>query len=227
MSGRDINWVYQDSDPALMLWTASYQRWGLQWPCERPRILELGCQESDFAERMIRLNPSVSFTGVDVRNGRDATGWTFVQGDARDREMFQAAAFDVIVLLGALEHFGLGFYGDPVDDVPGMVPGDTQTMQNVASWLTPGGWVYFDVPCNPTFSIADNRHFRTYAPADVQDRLIVPGLTERVRGYSDCEPHAGAWLEGPPETHKVPYHFVAVVADRPADAGHRHRVTAG
>jgi SAM-dependent methyltransferase len=217
MSGRAIVWTYQESDPAIMLWTASVQRWGLQWPCARPRILELGCQESDFAERLVRVDTAVTVTGVDWRAWRDATGWTFVQGDARDADLFAPASFDAVVILGALEHFGLGFYGDPIDGAA--VDGDRQAMRNVARWLAPGGWVYFDVPCNPTFSIAENRHFRTYAPADVQDRLIVPGLVERCRGYSDCEPHAGTWLDGPPTAPKVPYHFVAVVADRPAEAG--------
>jgi SAM-dependent methyltransferase len=217
MDGRAIHWVYGESDPALMLWTASHRRWGLRWPTDRPRVLELGCQESDFAERMVRLNPAVTFTGVDARAGRSATGWTFIQADVRDRELFGAASFDVVVLLGALEHFGLGFYGDPTDGA--QQQGDTQTMRNVAYWLAPGGWAYFDVPCNPTFSVSENRHFRTYAPASVRERLIVPGLVERCRGYSDCEPHAGTWLDGEPTAHKVPYHFVAVVADRPAGAG--------
>lgn len=212
MSGLDINWTYGESDPALMLWTAAYQRWGLRWPCAEPNVLELGCQESDFAERMIRLNPMVTVTGVDVREERAATGWRFVKADAAgDARLFPKAYFDAVVILGALEHFGLGFYGDPLRD-----DGDTRCMQHVAEWLKPGGWVYFDVPCNPTFSIAENRHFRTYAPASVGERLIVPGLVERVRGYSDCEPHAGSWMPGPPTEHKVPYHFVAVVADKPA-----------
>jgi hypothetical protein len=99
------------------------------------------------------------------------------------------------VLLGALEHFGLGFYGDPIDD-----DGDTKTMQNIARWLKPGGWVYFDVPCQPTYSVRPNRHFRDYAPASVQERLIAPsGLTERCRGYSWPEPNAGAWCAEPTE----------------------------
>lgn len=217
MSGRDLIWVYRDSDPAMALWTAAYQAWGLRWPCQAPRVLELGCAETDFAERLTRSNPFITFTGVDWRAEREATGWTFVQGDARDAHLFAPASFDVVLLLGALEHFGLGFYGDPVDAEPG--DGDVQTLRNVARWLAPGGWAYFDVPCNPTFSIANNRHFRTYAPADVQARLLAEtGLVERARGYSLPEPAAGTWIAEPTE-HRVPYHFVAVVADKPAQAG--------
>ncbi len=202
-----MRWTYDEIDPGLMLWTASVERWGLDWP-EGARILELGCAETNFAERLTALNRDVTFTGVDVRRDRDATGWSYVTGNAWDESLFPAASFDVVILLGALEHFGMGFYGDPVHD-----DGDTRTMRNIATWLAPGGWVYFDVPCNPEFSIAANRHFRTYSPASIAERLIVPGLRERVRGYSDCEPNAGTWLEGPPDSAKVPYHYVAVVAD--------------
>jgi SAM-dependent methyltransferase len=86
-----------------------------------------------------------------------------------DSHLFAPETFDAVVMLGALEHFGLGFYGDPIDD-----DGDTKTMQNIARWLKPGGWVYFDVPCQPTYSVRPNRHFRDYAPASVQERLIAP-----------------------------------------------------
>lgn len=203
-----MNWTYGDSDPALMLFTASVQRFGLDLPADA-KVLELGCAETDFAERLIAANPSVRFWGVDVRRDRDATGWRQIVGSAIDPGIVSPGSFDAIVLLGALEHFGLGFYGDPLDE-----DGDTVTMQNIVRWLKPGGWVYFDVPCNPCYSVAENRHFRTYSPESVGQRLIVPGLTERARGYSDCEPHAGTWLDGPPESHQWPYHYVAVVADK-------------
>ena len=206
-----MTWRYDDIDAALMLWTASVERFGLTWP-GGASILELGCAQTDFAERVIAQNPDVTYTGVDVTPDREATGWVLVQGSALDATLFPAASFDVVVLLGALEHFGLGFYRDPIDD-----EGDTVTMQNVAAWLKPGGWVYFDVPCNPEFSIRTNRHYREYSPADIAGRLLVPGLRERVRGYSDCEPHAGTWLEGPPTAKKVPYHYVAVVADKDSE----------
>jgi SAM-dependent methyltransferase len=156
---------------------------------------------------MRRFNPEMRLTGVDARwQQREANGFELVHGNAMDADLYAPARFDVIVLLGALEHFGLGFYGDPTDE-----DGDTRTMQNVARWLKPGGWVYFDVPCNPTYRVTENRHFRVYSPAAVGQRLIVPGLREVSRGYSDCEPRAGAWMEEP-TVEKVPYHFVAVLA---------------
>jgi SAM-dependent methyltransferase len=206
MSGRVINWTYGESDPGLMLWTASVQRWGLQWPCEKPRILELGCAEEDWLERMHAQNPDVQLTGVDVHPCNRPMTMT---GSGFDPDLFAPESFDVVVMLGALEHFGLGFYGDPIDD-----DGDTKTMQNIVRWLAPDGWVYFDVPCQPTYSIRANRHFRDYSPAAVNERLLVPGLIERARGYSWPEPHAGTWRDGAPTEPLVPYWYVAVVADK-------------
>lgn len=198
-------WAYAETDPALMLWTAAVARWGLTWPDEA-FVLELGCAQTDWLERMQQQNPRASFVGIDVHP--QERGPIARVGNAFDPTLFPAETFDAIVLLGALEHFGLGFYGDPVDD-----DGDTKTMQNVARWLKPGGWVYFDVPCQPTYGVRPNRHFRDYAPASVQERLIVPGLVERCRAYSQPEPIAGTWVDEPTEP-KVPYWFVAVVADK-------------
>jgi len=210
-----MNWTYGESDPAMMLFTAARERFGLQLP-EGARVLELGCAETNFLDRLHAQNPGFDLHGVDARRDRDATGWTFWQGDAADPRLFEdpsdgtdvaAGAFDAIILLGALEHFGLGFYGDPVSQ-----DGDTLTMLNVWKWLKPGGWVYFDVPFAPQgFRITENRHFRLYDDAAVSDRLIVPGLHEVARAYSDCEPIAGTWVERP-ACDKVPYWFVAVHA---------------
>lgn len=210
-----MRWTYDETDPALMLFTASVERFGLSLPADAA-VLELGCAETNFAERFVAQNPLALFIGMDVRRDRDATGWQYLTGSAMEAERFPASSFDAVVMLGALEHFGLGYYGDPVQD-----DGDIVTTRNVARWLKPGGWVYFDVPCNPEFSIAQNRHFRTYSPASVSERLIVPGLRETARGYSDCEPHAGTWLDGPPTVHKCPYHFVAVVAEQDAEGATR------
>lgn len=203
-----MKWTYDQTDPALMLWTAAVQRWGLTLS-EDARVLELGCAETDFAERLTTQNPRIQMTGVDWRKDRDANGWTFVQGDATDSRLFEAESFDAVVMLGALEHFGLGFYGDPVHDDDA----DNQTMRNVVWWLKPGGWVYFDVPCNPEYRVQPNRHFRQYAPASVTERLMVNGLTERCLAYSLPEPVAGTWCDEP-TTERCPYHYVAVVADK-------------
>jgi SAM-dependent methyltransferase len=205
-------WTYEQGDPALMLFTAAVARFGLSF---RPSsdILELGCAETDWLERMRKIDPTLRLIGVDARpQARDGV---FV-GDACNPSLFDPESFDAIVLLGALEHFGLGFYGDPIhQDAAGQDIGDVLTMQNVVRWLKPGGHVYFDVPCQPTTGITANRHFRYYSPAAVTERLIVPGIVERARGYSLPEPNAGTWIDEIVE--RVPYNFVAVLAQKAAD----------
>ena len=205
------SWTYGESDPALMLFTAAIERFRLTFP-PHSQILELGCAESDWLERMRRWDATFELVGVDARAHTltEAERIEIIEGDAMQQDLFAPEFFDRIVMLGALEHFGLGFYGDPVSP-----DGDTRTMQNVAHWLRPGGLVYFDVPCQPTFSIQENRHFRNYAPTSIRERLIVPGLQEVNRAYSLPEPHAGTWCHEPTEP-RVPYWFVAVLAQRVA-----------
>jgi SAM-dependent methyltransferase len=204
-----ITWVYGESDPAMMLWTAALEAWQMRLPVNA-RVLELGCAETDFLERLQRLNPQYQVTGIDCYPQARAN---VIAGDACDPTLFEPQTFDAIILLGALEHFGLGFYGDPLHLTGDHdCNGDILAMQNITRWLKPGGWVYFDVPCNPVGCIKENRHFRVYSPGDVDQRLLEPtGLIEVRRGYSWPEPNAGAWCDEP-TAMLTPYWFVAVLA---------------
>lgn len=216
-------WTYEQDDPAIMLFTAALKAWQLPI-LHGQSVLEIGCNESDFLPRLAKADPTLKLTGMDWRplqrpDGHGPEGFTFVQGCAWDADLFPAESFDWVLLLGALEHFGLGYYGDPKDE-----NGDQLTMKAVMRWLKPGGQVYFDVPCNP--QSAQTSHFRTYAPRDLWCRLIVMNergtasvVTEVSRGYSLPEPHAGTWVPMP-TIHRVPYHFVAVWARKVGDASH-------
>src|SRR4051812_27118371 len=76
-----MNWTYDQTDPSVMLFTQARERFGFDLP-EGARVLELGCAETDFLERLKKQNPSFDLWGVDVRKDRDANGWTFVHADA-------------------------------------------------------------------------------------------------------------------------------------------------
>lgn len=211
-------WTYDGSDPGLRLFTASLARFNFTF-LSGHAVLELGCLESDWLERMARMDPTLRLTGIDTRaevephgpqRPRLEPGIEVLSGSAMDPTLFDAESFDRVVLLSALEHFGLGFYGDPVDEY-----GDMRAMMNVAKWLKPGGFVYFDVPCQPTYRVSANRHLRAYAPMDIQGRLLGPaGLEEVNRGYSLPDPHAGMWCHEP-RADRVPHWLVAVVAQKP------------
>src|SRR5262245_6601271 len=165
-----VFWTYTESDPALMLFTAALHMW--QMPIKPGQsVLELGCNESNFCERLVATDPTLKVTGVDARPcdhfaaGYGPEGWTFQQGSGFDASLFEADSFDWVFLIGALEHFGLGYYGDPGNEY-----GDVQTIETINRWLKPGGYCYFDVPCNPCDE--QTPHFRTYAPESIQRRLL-------------------------------------------------------
>jgi hypothetical protein len=197
----EVNWAYEGNDPSIVLFTTAVQRFGLTLPADA-HVAELGCAETDWIERMRGHNPQMTITGVepnpDSLRGRHGCN----VGSAMDPQLFAEGSLDAVVMLGALEHFGLGFYGDPLDE-----DGDIRTMQNVARWLKPRGWVYADVPCNFTYSVTENRHFRIYSRAEFYTRLNWGHML----GWfcTTHEPQIGQGFDGWPIGDVVPYHYVA------------------
>lgn len=86
-----------------------------------------------------------SFRNVEVFDIRPVTpvipGVTFKQMDLMNPNNLQEAYCDSLSCLHALEHFGLGRYGDPID-VNGYVSG----LGNMAKILKPDGIFYLAVP---------------------------------------------------------------------------------
>lgn len=72
--------------------------------------------------------PSIVFRQMDLMNAP---------------EQFKACC-DSLSCLHAIEHFGLGRYGDPVD-----LNGHVKGFRSLASILKPGGLLYFSVPIGP------------------------------------------------------------------------------
>ena len=79
-----MNWTYSESDPAMMLFTASVKRFGLDWP-EGATIAELGCAETDWLERISAQNPGLIVAGVDVHPQPRAS---VRAGNAMDPDLF-------------------------------------------------------------------------------------------------------------------------------------------
>jgi hypothetical protein len=68
-------------------------------------------------------------------------GLTFVQADATTLDMIADASVESLSSLHAVEHFGLGRYGDPIDPTAPF-----KAMQTMARVIQPGGRLYFSVP---------------------------------------------------------------------------------
>lgn len=72
-------------------------------------------------------------------------GIKFLRADAMVPGALPRAAADSVSCLHALEHFGLGRYGDPVDP-----DGHRKGFANLVEMCEPGGIIYLSVPMGPT-----------------------------------------------------------------------------
>lgn len=207
MSFRE-RFVYPNGDPSIRLFAQAVQRWGMELAPEA-RVLELGCCENDFSKYLTTAR--IYLTGVDARMVNPVEWWgqEFRQGDAADPHLFPESSFDAVVFLGSLEHFGLGYYGDPVNP-----DGDRLAVENAARWVVPGGWVYYDVPWTPAEGyITENRHFRVYDDAMLQARITAP-LVPQTRAYAD---EATATMrDARPTCPGSPFWYVQRLLRRPA-----------
>src|SRR5262245_58582593 len=108
-------WTYSGRDSGISLFTACLKAGA---PIDfRPgmRVLEVGCCESDWLERASVAWPDVDFVGVDWRTGPSKVHgrrFELVIGDVIQPGVFPAASFDAVVGISAIEHIGLGHYGN-------------------------------------------------------------------------------------------------------------------
>lgn len=169
-------------DMCLGFWADSLQCW--PEALEIPRggeVLEIGCAEADWLTPMYALRPDLEFLGIDVRDAKGRNHWA-MKADVLTHDFYQGR-FDAIVMISALEHIGLGAYGDPLRE-----DGDTETLRRCARWLKPGGWVYADVPYRLTGPAKMDGKFRAYDPVTALSRLNVEGLRQ-VRARVIEAPH--------------------------------------
>jgi SAM-dependent methyltransferase len=123
-------------------------------------VLEVGCAEADWLALAEHHQPDASFIGVDVRP-YTGKGKVAIQGDIFEQE-FGNGSLDGVVMVSALEHIGLGHYGDPAVE-----NGDHLLMSKLLRWLKPGGWVYADVPWNADRAWTDGTSHRVYSPMTI------------------------------------------------------------
>lgn len=106
------------------------------------KVLEVGCNESDWMERAQAAWPECEFVGIDTAIKDQPP--SRLHRNVLERDIFPAESFDAVVGISSLEHIGLGHYGDPKH-----ADGDSVAFANIWHWLKPGGWLYFDVPYDP------------------------------------------------------------------------------
>lgn len=210
-------WTYDGRDPGLRLFTAALQAGAPMPIAPGMRVLEIGCCEANWLDAARDAWPEVDLVGIDTRMQDRTTGRVVRRNaDARDPRLFSPATFDAVVSVSAVEHIGLGHYGDPRDP-----DGDTQAMTNIWGWLKPGGWVYFDVPYDPTGYAVLNTECRIYDDQAIWDRLWHQPLVEarahgdqRWEGYVDSK--APGQLVEKPTVKAARYWYAAHVWQKAA-----------
>jgi hypothetical protein len=192
------SWRYPHADPSVHLFDEAVTRWQLDLPLNA-KVIELGCAETDFSKWLTAARPDITLVGIDPNLVEGYHG-QFIQ-EAMPAVWQEPESVDAVIALGSMEHFGLGFYGDPV-----MANADVATVERVQGWLKPGGWFYLDVPWTPgSYYITENRHFRVYDDEALFERLTAD-LVETNRAYAHGT--RDVWQEDRPEAPMIPFWYV-------------------
>jgi hypothetical protein len=124
------------------------------------RHVDIGSRIDGFIAHLLVFMP---VTVIDVRPlPSEIPGLSFTQEDATSLRSFADGSIDSLSSLHAVEHFGLGRYGDPVDPSACF-----QMMATLTRVLKPGGRLYFSVPVGRQ-RLEFNGH-RIFAPRSVLD----------------------------------------------------------
>ena len=131
-----------------------------------PEHVDIGSRVDGFiAHLLIFMDVKL----IDIRPlGYDVPRLSFIQEDATLLEGIKDSSIESVSSLHAVEHFGLGRYGDVVEP-----EADYKAMKALARILKPGGRLYFAVPVGKE-CVYFNAH-RVYSPLTIIKRF--QGLT--------------------------------------------------
>ncbi len=131
---------------------------------------DIGSRIDGFVAHL--LANSIEVTVVDVRPmGSSIAGLTFVEQDATTLSTVGDSTLTSISCLHAVEHFGLGRYGDPIDPIA-----HQRALLTFARKLAPGGNLYVSAPIGRQ-RIEFNAH-RVFAPSLIPEVLAGLELVE-------------------------------------------------
>jgi SAM-dependent methyltransferase len=147
-----------------------------------PRHVDVGSRIDGFVTHVLSF---MDVTLVDVRPlETEVRGLTFVQADATTMQGFADDSVDSLSSLNAIEHFGLGRYGDP------LAPDAwADALESFSRVLAPGGRLYLGVPVGRE-RVEFNAH-RVLSPRSILD--VLRGLT--LVSFAAVE-DAGGFVEG-------------------------------
>jgi hypothetical protein len=121
------------------------------------RHIDIGSRIDGFVAHV------ASFRKIDVMDVRDlnSTGHqniSFIKADLMNKDSAQSNITDSISCLHAIEHFGLGRYGDPIDP-----KGHIKGFNNILRMLKPDGTLFISFPIGEKDEVHFNAH-RVFHP---------------------------------------------------------------
>lgn len=133
------------------------------------RHVDVGSRVDGFVAHVLSFMP---VTVVDVRSlVSNVDGLEFLQDDGATLARFETNSVESLSSLHAVEHFGLGRYGDPVDPNAWK-----HAVQSYCRVLAPGGTLYFAVPVGRE-RLEYNAH-RVFSPSTILDAFSELVLVE-------------------------------------------------
>lgn len=160
--------------------------------------VDVGSRIDGFIAHLLTFMP---VTVVDIRQLESTvSGLDFIRSDATGLSEFVDDSVESLSSLHAVEHFGLGRYGDPVDP-----RAPFKAMESLARVLAPAGFLYFSVPVGRE-RLLFNAH-RIFAPGtivsalDGLELLSFSAVSDDGVLLEDIEPAAASTFD----THSPPH----------------------
>lgn len=140
------------------------------------RHIDVGSRVDGFVAHVAAFRQIEIFDIRDIENS--TKNIKFSRADLMQLDESLIESCDSISTLHAIEHFGLGRYGDPID-----ANGHLKAIANLSKMLKPGGKLYFSTPIGPQ-RIEFNAH-RVFSIAYLLETLESNGLSLDYFSYVD------------------------------------------
>ena len=127
-------------------------------------IYDIGSRIEGYISHLLSMG--IKVTMIDIRPmDYGIKGLDFIQGNACELSEIQDSSLDVLSCLHALEHFGLGRYGDSMDYY-----GWEKALGQYKRVLMPGGKLFLSVPVGKIERVCFNAH-RVFRPLTIVKEL--------------------------------------------------------
>lgn len=140
-------------------------------------VFDIGSRIDGYIAHLLSME--VQVTMLDIRPfSHKIEGINFIQTDAMNMSNIPDESIETLSSLCALEHFGLGRYGDPID-----YNGWKKALHAIKRKLKVGGTFYLSVPVGNVERVQFNAH-RIFKPITIVNELV-PELSLHEFSYID------------------------------------------